>query len=328
MESILRELLKSNEPSIRYKTLTGIYGLSESHPEVRNAREAIRTCERVKALLKHRNRKGEIDTHPYKKWQGAHWTLSMLAELGYPAGDTSLIPLREQVLNWLFSSNHDEYIHIINGRVRICASMTGNALLTLLKLELADERIDKLVNRLVEWQWPDGGWNCDKHPEASHSSFMESLLPIRGLIQYSQDRNPQPATTSIHRAAELFLSHELFKRTSDGTPILKEFLWLRCPRHWHNDILGGLTAIESAGNLKDPRCHSALSKLKDMMLPAGGYCANGRYYQMRQPNKSQFSPVDWGPVRKGKMNEFITVEALTILIKSGLLPLPDQRDLI
>ncbi len=188
MELILRDLLSSKEPSIRYKTLTGIYGLPENQPEVEEAREAIRRCYTVNALLGHRNRNGEIDTHPYKKWQGAHWTLAMLAELGYPAGDTSLIPLREQVLNWLFSPSYDKYIHFINGRVRICASMSGNAILSLLKLGLADDRIDQLVDRLVSWQWPDGGWNCDKHPEASHSSFMESLLPLRALIQYGQSR--------------------------------------------------------------------------------------------------------------------------------------------
>ena len=151
MELPLCELLDSNEPAIRYKTLTGIYGFPESHPEVKISHETIRTCEKVKAILAHRNQKGQIDTHPYKKWQGAFWTISILAELGYPAGDTSLIPLCEQVLNWLLSPSHDKYIRIINGRVRICASMEGNAILSLLKLGLADDRVDQLANRLVEW---------------------------------------------------------------------------------------------------------------------------------------------------------------------------------
>jgi len=328
MESILRELLKSNEPSIRYKTLTGIYGLPESHPEVSNAREAIRTCERVKALLNHRNRKGEIDTHPYKKWQGTHWTLAMMAELEYPAGDLSLIPLREQVLGWLFSAQQQKYIRNINGRVRRCASQEGNAALSLMKLGLADDRVDELVKRLIEWQWPDSGWNCDKHPEASHSSFMESWLPLRALAEYNAKQNVESVETAIQHASELLLSHELYKRSSDGSLILEEFLWLRYPRYWHYDILGALIALKAAGSLKDQRCIPALTKLKEMMLPSGGFCVSGKYYQMRHPDKSQFSPVDWGPVRKEKMNEFITVEALTILLKSGLLPDPEQRDLV
>ena len=39
--------------------------------------------------------------------------------------------------------------------------------------------------RLVEWQWPDGGWNCDRHPSASHSSFNESFAAIRALGAYA-----------------------------------------------------------------------------------------------------------------------------------------------
>jgi hypothetical protein len=322
METIAQKLLKSSEPAIRYKTLVGIYGLSEDHNNVRQAREEIRNCARVKALLQHRNKKGEIDTHPYKKWQGAHWILTILAELGYPGHDPALIPLREQVLNWMFSAQYQNYINLINGRMRHCASMEGYAALSLMKLGLADERVDELINRLVEWQWPDGGWNCDKHPEASHSSFMESWLPLRAMAHYGESRKDKAIFQAIQRACELFLSHELFKRNSDGSVILKEFLWLRYPRYWHYDILGALIALSEAGHMNDRRCESALQKLKESFIPSVGYRANGRYYQLLHPNMAGYSPVDWGTGKKGKtvMNEFITVEAFTILRKAGMLP--------
>ena len=53
---------------------------------------------------------GKLTTHPYSKWHGAHWVLSLLADLGYPEGDNFLIPLREQVYNWLFSEKHEKSI--------------------------------------------------------------------------------------------------------------------------------------------------------------------------------------------------------------------------
>jgi hypothetical protein len=326
METVIQRLIDSTEPSIKYKTLTGIYGLSESLPEVNKARESIRSCERARSLLMHRNRNGEIDCHPYKKWQGAHWVLSILAEMGYPPGDASLIPLREQVMEWLFSDHYQKSIRKINGLVRRCASYEGNAALSLMKLELADERVDQLIHQLVEWQWPDGGWNCDKKREASHSSFMESWLPLRALALYAQNQKSPPVNQAIDRAAELFLSHEIFRRKSDGSLMLEEFFWLRYPRYWHYDILGGLIALEAAGRLHDPRCIPALKQLKEMMMPSGGYCVNGKYYQLRHPEKSRFSPVAWGPVRKGKMNEYITIEVLTILLKAGIIPRPSKID--
>jgi hypothetical protein len=328
METIAQKLLRSSEPAIRYKTLTGIYGLSEDHAIVRQAREEIRTCARVQALLKHRNNKGEIDIHPYKKWQGAHWTLSILADLSYPGHDPALIPLREQVLTWLFSNQRQKNIRLINGRVRQCGSIEGNAALSIMKLGLADERVDELIGRLVESQWPDGGWNCDKRPEASHSSFMESWIPLRAMAFYGESRKDKSIFQAIQRTCELFLSHALFKRNSDGSAILDEFLWLRYPRYWHYDILGGLLALSEASRLNDHRCEPALQKLKESFIPSVGYRVNGKYYQLRHPNISGYSPVDWGMGQKGKstMNEFLTVEAFTILRKAGILPEMELAD--
>ena len=37
----------------------------------------------------------------YKKWDGAHWVLSILADLGYPAGDEALRPLMEDTYQHL-----------------------------------------------------------------------------------------------------------------------------------------------------------------------------------------------------------------------------------
>jgi hypothetical protein len=55
----------------------------------------------------------------------------------------------------------------INGRWRRCACQKGGAVYSLLKLGLEDSRVEQLVQLLLKWQWPDGGWNCDKHTESS-----------------------------------------------------------------------------------------------------------------------------------------------------------------
>jgi hypothetical protein len=41
-----------------------------------------------------------------------------------------------------------------------------------------DSRVQYLAESLIDWQWPDGGWNCDKRPSANHSSFYESLANV------------------------------------------------------------------------------------------------------------------------------------------------------
>ena len=178
MNSIIDNLLNSDEPSVRFKVLVNVLGRELESVEIKNLQEEIKSSPRVRLLLLERDQDGKIPFHPYAKWYGAHWVLASLADIGYPPGDESLIPLREQVYKWLLSSHHEKNIKTIEGRVRRCASQEGNALYYLLSLGLADSRTDELAKRLMKWQWSDGGWNCDKNPKAVNSSFMESLIPL------------------------------------------------------------------------------------------------------------------------------------------------------
>ena len=130
---------------------------------------------------------GGFGVHPYQKWIGAHWRLVSLAELGFPKGDPRAEAAANHVLDWLTSDAHLQRITLIKGRWRQHASQEGNAVGACSRLGLAgDPRVRRLVHSLLEWQWPDGGWNCDKNPQAIHSSFMETLLPLRGLALHAR----------------------------------------------------------------------------------------------------------------------------------------------
>src|ERR671937_389507 len=72
-------------------------------------------------------------------------------------------------------------VPLMRGRYRRCASQQGNALRSVIALGIEDDRVDALVERLLRWQWPDGGWNCDRKPDADTSSFHETWLPTIGL---------------------------------------------------------------------------------------------------------------------------------------------------
>ncbi|MBI3973771.1 MAG: hypothetical protein HY332_21045 [Chloroflexi bacterium] len=191
MDTTVQQLLASEEPSVRFRVLVHVLDQPRDSPEIRDLQEEIRSSARVRTLLSDRAADGTIPYHPYAKWYGAHWVLAALADLGYPPGDASLVPLREQVLACWLSPRHVAGVPVIQGRPRRCASQEGNALWALLTLGLADERADALARNLLRWQWPDGGWNCDKRPEAASSSFHESLLPLRGLALYARNTGAQ-----------------------------------------------------------------------------------------------------------------------------------------
>lgn len=190
----------------------------------------------------------------------------------------------------------------INGRYRRCGSQQGNALYSVVTLGIADERADQLAERLMHWQWPDGGWNCDRDPNADTSSFMETLTPMLGLDVYARERRSAAAKKAARRASEVFLERELFKRRRDGRVIRPEFVQLHYPLYWHYDILGGLKAMARIGRISDPRCRAALDLLESKRLPDGGWPAEAKYYKsVSRTFKAGAENVDWGGTSKKKM---------------------------
>ncbi len=314
---VIDRLLAWNEPSVRYKTLVGVLGENPSSPAVQRVQEDVRVSPRVQTLLSLRDESGDIPFHPYTKWFGSHWTLEALAELGYPPGDESLLPLRDEVLTWLLGIKHWKQIRTIDGRVRRCASQEALAVYSLLTLGLADSRVDELVDRLLRWQWPDGGWNCDKHPHAINSSFMESLIPLRALVLYAKTTGSPPVRAAAERAADIFLKRRLYKRVADGTIIRPAFVTLHYPCYWHYDILAGLKVMAEAGFIHDPRCQDALDLLESKRLPDGGFPAEERYYRTAGKLSTGRALVNWGGVNKRRTNEWVTVDALTVLRAAG-----------
>ena len=316
---IIDRLLNSDEPSIRYKVLTGVLGAKSDSSEITELQEQIKTSRRVKLLLSERDEDGKIPHRPYAKWYGAHWVLADLADIGYPKGDDSLIPLREQVHGWLFSKEHEKKIKSVKGRVRRCASQEGNALYYLLSLGLADAKAEELAERLSKWQWPDGGWNCDKKPDAVNSSFMESLIPLRGLALHARVTGKRFSKEAAKKAAEVFLKRNCYRGQRDGNIIKPEFVKLHYPCYWHYDILFGLKVLAEAGYIHDARCEDALNLLESKRLSDGGFPAEKTYYRVAKEKISGRSLVDWGGTSKRHMNEFITIDALFVLRKSGRL---------
>ena len=268
-------------------------------------------------------------------YTGAHWTLADLADIGYPAGDHTLAPIRDQVYDfWLSPSRTKERVvdreapryksnpgvPIIDGRARRCASQEGNALYATLALGLADERADRLAANLIRWQWPDGGWNCDRKTAARTSSFHETLLPLRGLARHANLTGSSESRRAVEKSIDFLLRRRLFRRQRDGGIIHESFLKLRYPHYWHYDILVALKVMAEAGFIGDPRCEEALDILESKRLADGGWRAEGRHYHVIDEPANGGSLADWGPVsRKKVMNPFVTLDALYVLQAVGRL---------
>lgn len=172
---LVEHLAASDDPVIAYKAGL-LSGLDSDSAEAASLRSRISDSPRARALLRIFEQDAKTLGHTYRKWQGPHWTLTCLAMIDYPPGDERLRPLVGRVHDWLFSGHFLEPPSTVvlpgqTDRVRHCASMDGNAIWHSVRLGLTEGRTRDAVDRLIGWQWPDGGWNCDKRPAAVHSSF-------------------------------------------------------------------------------------------------------------------------------------------------------------
>jgi hypothetical protein len=318
MEPIFNHLLSSSDPSVKFKTLKYLLGSRDNRGSVSGLQKEIVDSSRVRKLLSKRNKKGEIAVHPYAKWYGAHWVLVALADLEYPPGDHFLLPLRNQVYDWLFSSQHSKSIRYIKGLTRRCASQEGNAVFSTLRLGIADERTDELAARLAEWQWPDGGWNCDKNPETKISSYRETVVPLRALALHAKMTGNKRSKEAANKAAELILKRRIFRRLRDGSPMAESFTRLHYPRYFEYDYLHALLALAEAGITNDSRSYDALSLLESRRLPDGGFPCDQKLYRVsKKPEGNRISLVDWGSAGKTRSNEFVTIDALYVLKSFG-----------
>ncbi|MBT6147287.1 MAG: hypothetical protein HOH74_17765 [Gemmatimonadetes bacterium] len=318
---LITQLRYHSEPYTRHRIIVDVVGRERSSKEARILRDEVRESVLAKVMMADRDGGGRIALDANHEWRGAHWVLSVLADLNYREGDKGLIPLRDQVYEWLFSPAYEQEIRerYVNDLHRCHAAQEGNAIFYLLRLGLADERVDELVARLLAWQWPDGGWNSELKPKADASSILDTLWPMRGLTLHAQLTGSEVSRDAAQRAAEVLLERRLYKHPKDGKVIKSDFTALHYPCYWHYDILFGLKAMAEADRIDDERCSDALDLLESKQLPDGGFPSQGKYYRVGRDAGVGTNLINWGGTSCTKMNEHITAEALGVLKASGRL---------
>ncbi len=308
-ESAVAWLLESDEPAVRRLTRREVLGEASV--------DDVLTGPKVSALFADQEPDGGFGVHPYKKWMGAHWRLVSLVELGLPAGEPRAMRIVDHVLDWITGDRQRSEIHRIEGRTLSHASMEGNALAVAVRLGLAaDPRSAQLAGSLLEWQWPDGGWNCDPNASGRRSSFHESLSPMWGLHEYAAATGEEAAAGAARRAAELFLEHRLFRRLDTGEVIHPSWVALHYPPYWHYDILQALLVLSRMGLAGDPRCDDAFAVLARRRLRDGRWRPGGYWWLGVGTDGGRHDVVDWG---RSAPNEMITLNALRVMASTGRL---------
>jgi hypothetical protein len=280
----------------------------------------------VRALLTEPPRPGgdPAPLHAYQKWAGPHWRLAALAELDVPAADPAVAPVIaeafERVVAWLEAPGRLEAATPLDGRARVHGSQEGLAAWAAIRHGLAGEPgVARAIERLVEWQWPDGGWNCDRHRGASHSSFNESFAAIRALGAYARAVGRRTALgrdagAAAGRGTEFLLVHEVVHSHRTGRlahPALDGQSW---PPYWHYDRLIGLRVLMAAGRLADPRTARAVGDLRASASADGRWRSTTKRWRAPGTAATGVEAVDWTADGSAKV---LTLQAIEVLRAAG-----------
>ena len=307
--------LLDSDPSIRWQVMRDLTGALDE--EVAAERAKIATKGWGARLLALQGADGS--------WAGAAWNhgwdstmhvLTLLREMGLDPASDQARRACEQVRDhvrwkgwdwdgtwrgWDFDGNPffaGEVEPCINGQVMASGAYFG-------------QDCERIINRLLGEQLPDGGWNCEAENGSTRSSFNTTICVLESLLEYERAGGNNPEVTEARlRGQEYLLERRLFHRLSTGEVIERDrkgdtdFTRFAFPTWWHYDVLRGLEYLRRAGVKPDERVAEAIE------LVASKRDTDGRWpLEVRYPG---VMPVEMDEIEGGP-SRWITLRALRVL---------------
>jgi hypothetical protein len=295
-EQELIDWLLAGDVSIQYQTHRDLLG--EERPDLRIRIEAEGWGAR---FLAHRRADGHWGRGYYTpKWTSTHYTLVDLKNL---AISTTVKEIQESL-----SMVIDNHKAKDGGILPVGPSSSTDLCIDAMFLNVASYfKIDEvglhsLIDRILDLQMPDGGYNCRiTRGGAVHSSMHTTISVLEGITEYLA-----AGYTYRHReikrvqleAQEFLLMHRLFRSDKSGEIIDKRFTMLSYPSRWRYDILRALDAFQHAGVGFDPRMDDALEIIRKKRRKDGAWPVQARHpgevhFQMEKTG----GPSRWNTLR-------------------------------
>jgi hypothetical protein len=306
--SVIQWLLDS-EPSIRWQAMRDLIGAPAE--EVAAERARVATEGAGARLLALQGADGS--------WAGAAWNrgwdstmhvLSLLRELGLdPASDEARRAVglvRDRVRwrgwdwdgtwrGWEWDGNPffaGEVEPCINGQVAASGAYFG-------------QDCQRIVDRLLGEQLPDGGWNCEAANGSTRSSFNTTICVLEALLEYELAGGSSAEVTEARlRGQEYLLERRLLRRRTTGEVVDPAWTRFSFPTWWHYDVLRGLEYLRRAGATPDERVAEAIELVESKRD------GDGRWPLENQHPGTMAVEVDEGEGRPSRWN---TLRALRVL---------------
>jgi hypothetical protein len=237
-------------------------------------------------------------------WTATSWSLNLLRIFGLdpasPEARSAVVSVRENS-RWEHAGQpffQGEVEPCINGLVVAVGSYFG-------------EDVASVVDRLVDEQMDDGGWNCEQENGSIRGSFHTTIAVLEGLEEYRRNAGPaSPVSEALERGREYLLERRLFRRRSTGEVIDRRWFRPAFPTWWRYDVLRGLDHLRDAGGRPEARIEEAVD------LVESARSGDGRWGRHVHPGAVHFDVDD----PEGEPSRWITLRALRVSRWAGRLP--------
>jgi hypothetical protein len=315
-------LLESENPSVRYLTLTKLLGMPAGASEALEAKRSIMETGAVPKILARQNEDGswgEPKRFYHDKYRGTVWQLIVLAELGADGEDARIRKACEFILQ--NSQDRDSHGFAMNASVKlgggrsseVIPCLTGNMVWAMIRFGLLnDERVQKGVEWICRYQRCDDGDPGEPRGKpyegleacfGKHSCHMGVVKALKALAAIPEEERGAAASAKIAELSEYLLIHHIYKKSHDLAAVSRPgWLKLGFPLMYQDDILEILEILTGLG-YRDPRMGEALDVLKSKQN------ANGRWILENTFNGKMLEDIE----EKGKESKWITLKALRVL---------------
>lgn len=168
------------------------------------------------------------------------------------------------------------------------------------------ENIQRIMDRLLNEQLSDGGWNCEAENGSTRSSFNTTICVLEALLEYELAGGSNSNVTAARlRGQEYLLERRLFRRRSTGEAIERDrkgdavFSRFAFPTWWHYDILRGLDYLRRAGVTPDERVAEAIDLVNSKRGSDGRWRLEVQYpgNMPIEMDESEGGPSRWNTLR-------------------------------
>jgi hypothetical protein len=129
--------------------------------------------------------------------------------------------------------------------------------------------VTTIVERIVDEQLDDGGWNCEAENGSVRSSFDTTIDVLDGLLAFERSTGDPSVRSARLAGEEYLLDRDLFRRRSTGDVVDEGYLEFAFPYYWHYDLLRALDYFRQSGADPDPRMTDAVTIVRSKRHPDG-----------------------------------------------------------